>query len=65
MGVGMRMIVMRMFLRCAKVTIVTGTGLILHLHRGMRNLASFMQVVMNAVQQRVMVVRRNHLHMQR
>lgn len=40
-------------------------GLVLHLHRGMLNFIFMFQEMQDAVEQRIMIVRRDHLNMER
>ena len=44
---------------------MTGARLIFHLYRRVGNLVVLVQIVMNTLQQRIMIVRWNHLHVQR
>lgn len=59
------MLVLAAALNPPHITIIAIATLILHLHRGVLNLIMLVQILVNALQQRVMIVRRDHLYMQR
>ena len=52
-------------LRLVKVAVRSATGLILHLNGGMANVVVMFQEVLDASEQRIVVVRRDHLDMER
>ena len=52
-------------LRLVKVAVRSATGLILHLNGGMANVVVMFQEVLDAIEQRIVVVRRDHLDMER
>ena len=52
-------------LRLVKVAVWSATGLILHLNGGMANVVVMFQEVLDAIEQRIVVVRRDHLDMKR
>jgi hypothetical protein len=52
-------------LRLVKMAVRAATGLILHLNGGMANLVVMFQEMLDAFKQRIVIVRRDHLNMQR
>ena len=49
-------------MRLVKVAFRAATGLVFHLHRRVINLIMLFEKVMNAIQQRIVIVRRHHLN---
>jgi hypothetical protein len=52
-------------LRLVKVAVRSATGLILHLNGGMANVVVMFQEVLDAIEQRIVVMRGDHLDVQR